>query len=174
MITVFSRTFLGLLHSDDSNRRLLRVVTYLQSIIMTSIELSTLPPVVRDSIQHILPTNSKPSSVHQMPVGPVSLELDSAVQVEQTQNQNDSQKLLTNGQRVRSWMQFLVTCCCMFAIGFNDTSAGPLLPRMQSAYQISFVVVSLVFIFSCVGFIIGACLNVTLSERVTFKWEGQS
>ncbi|KAF9074976.1 major facilitator superfamily domain-containing protein [Rhodocollybia butyracea] len=65
-------------------------------------------------------------------------------------------------------MQFLVTCCCMFAIGFNDASAGPLLPRMQSAYQISFVVVSLVFIFSCVGFLIGACLNVILSERVTF------
>lgn len=131
---------------------------------MTSIELNTLS-TVRDSIRQILPTNSKPSRVH---LTSVPLEPDSATQNEQTRNLNDSQRLFTKEQRLRSRMQFLVTCCCMFAIGFNDASAGPLLPRMQSAYQISFVVVSLVFIFSCVGFLIGACLNVILSERVTF------
>ncbi|KIK70546.1 hypothetical protein GYMLUDRAFT_147994 [Collybiopsis luxurians FD-317 M1] len=74
----------------------------------------------------------------------------------------------TKEQILRAQAQFLVTCCCMFAIGFNDASAGPLLPRMQSAYQISFLVVSLLFIFSCVGYLLGACLNVVMSETVAF------
>ncbi|KAH7881103.1 MFS general substrate transporter [Lentinula edodes] len=74
----------------------------------------------------------------------------------------------TKEQVIHSRAQFIVTCCCMFAIGFNDASAGPLLPRMQSVYQISFLIVSLLFIFACVGFILGACLNVLVSEHVTF------
>ncbi|KAJ3907230.1 major facilitator superfamily domain-containing protein [Lentinula edodes] len=74
----------------------------------------------------------------------------------------------TKEQVIRSRAQFIVTCCCMFAIGFNDASAGPLLPRMQSVYQISFLIVSLLFIFACVGFILGACLNVLVSDHVTF------
>ncbi|EIW78196.1 MFS general substrate transporter [Coniophora puteana RWD-64-598 SS2] len=55
-----------------------------------------------------------------------------------------------------------------FVSGWNDASNGPLLPRIQKVYNLNYAVVSLLFVFSCVGFISGAIGNVFLSERVGF------
>ncbi|EIW78483.1 MFS general substrate transporter [Coniophora puteana RWD-64-598 SS2] len=52
--------------------------------------------------------------------------------------------------------------------GWNDASNGPLLPRMQQVYHVGYAVVSLIFVFSCIGFICGAIANVFMSERLGF------
>ncbi|KAF7351222.1 hypothetical protein MSAN_01553600 [Mycena sanguinolenta] len=47
-------------------------------------------------------------------------------------------------------------------------SAGPLIPRIQKVYHVNFAVVSLMFVFACVGFIGGAMINVPLTDRLGF------
>ncbi|KAK7044715.1 MFS domain-containing protein [Favolaschia claudopus] len=63
---------------------------------------------------------------------------------------------------------------CYFLIGWNDgavpviPTAGPLIPRIQKVYNVGFAVVSLIFVVSCVGFILGALMNIPLSNRLSF------
>ncbi|KAK7044714.1 MFS domain-containing protein [Favolaschia claudopus] len=57
---------------------------------------------------------------------------------------------------------------CLFLIGWNDATAGPLIPRIQKVYNVNFAVVSLIFVLACVGFIVGALINVPLSNRLPF------
>ncbi|KAK7012688.1 major facilitator superfamily domain-containing protein [Favolaschia claudopus] len=56
----------------------------------------------------------------------------------------------------------------MFLEGWNDGTSGPLLPRMQKFYGVGFLVVSLIFVVSCVGFIIGSIFNLYLHDRLGF------
>ncbi|KAK7044708.1 major facilitator superfamily domain-containing protein [Favolaschia claudopus] len=56
----------------------------------------------------------------------------------------------------------------MFLEGWNDGTSGPLLPRMQKFYGVGFLVVSLSFVVSCVGFIIGSIFNLYLHDRLGF------
>ncbi|KAK7039467.1 major facilitator superfamily domain-containing protein, partial [Favolaschia claudopus] len=56
----------------------------------------------------------------------------------------------------------------LFLIGWNDATAGPLIPRIQKVYNVNFAVVSLIFVLACVGFIVGALINVPLSNRLPF------
>ncbi|KAJ3802232.1 MFS general substrate transporter [Lentinula aff. detonsa] len=137
---------------------------------VSDVELDTLPTVIRQSVRQIsssepksLPDHTSVSLNHGRPRSPVS---DHHAIEEGVPGSSSVQQ--TKEQIIRARAQFIVTCCCMFAIGFNDASAGPLLPRMQSVYQISFLIVSLLFIFACVGFILGASLNVLVSDHVAF------
>ncbi|KAJ7778300.1 MFS general substrate transporter [Mycena metata] len=57
---------------------------------------------------------------------------------------------------------------CLFLSGWNDGSAGPLIPRIQRVYHVNFAIVSLIFVFACVGFIGGAMINVPLTDRLGF------
>ncbi|KAF5392417.1 hypothetical protein D9757_002303 [Collybiopsis confluens] len=127
---------------------------------MYAFELRTLSA----SVQQVLPSRLKSAP---SPAGP-PVASDDGVPELVSQRAPRVPPPQTKEQILRAKAQYLVTCCCMFAIGFNDASAGPLLPRMQSAYQISFVVLSLLFIFSCVGYLLGACLNVVMSETIAF------
>ncbi|KAG1748272.1 MFS general substrate transporter [Suillus paluster] len=43
-----------------------------------------------------------------------------------------------------------------------------MLPRIQEVYGVGYAVVSLIFVFACVGFITGAVSNVILAERLGF------
>jgi len=63
---------------------------------------------------------------------------------------------------------FATVCFTLFLNGWNDSSTGPLLPRMQEYYKVGFAVVSLVFISACIGFILAALVNVYLSDRFGF------
>lgn len=38
-------------------------------------------------------------------------------------------------QRARAFRQFAALCICLFVVGWNDGSAGPLLPRMRVHYE---------------------------------------
>ncbi|KAJ3800932.1 MFS general substrate transporter [Lentinula aff. detonsa] len=67
--------------------------------------------------------------------------------------------------RSREYIQLAALYWCMFLAGWNDGSTGPLLPKIQ---EVGYIIVSLIFVFACVGFISGACLNVPLSEKLGF------
>ncbi|RXW14533.1 hypothetical protein EST38_g11321 [Candolleomyces aberdarensis] len=56
----------------------------------------------------------------------------------------------------------------MIILGWSDATAGPLLPRLREVYDVGFMVVSLLFVMSCCGFILGALANIWLLERFHF------
>ncbi|KAE9405025.1 MFS general substrate transporter [Gymnopus androsaceus JB14] len=74
----------------------------------------------------------------------------------------------TRTENRRSILHFVAVCWCFFLEGWNDGSVGPLLPVIQTYYAVGFAVVSLLFVFNCFGFIIGAGVNVWLNERIGF------
>ncbi|KAK1220367.1 hypothetical protein PQX77_016858 [Marasmius sp. AFHP31] len=74
----------------------------------------------------------------------------------------------TRAQEIKAYVQMISLSWAMFVVGWNDGTTGPLLPKIQSIYNVSDTLVSLVFIFACVGFVSGACLNVFVSERLGF------
>ncbi|KDQ09343.1 hypothetical protein BOTBODRAFT_117278 [Botryobasidium botryosum FD-172 SS1] len=63
---------------------------------------------------------------------------------------------------------FATVCFALFLNGWNDSSTGPLLPRMQETYGVGYVVVSLVFISACCGGILAGLVNVYLNDRFGF------
>ncbi|KAI1788663.1 MFS general substrate transporter [Ganoderma leucocontextum] len=65
-------------------------------------------------------------------------------------------------------LAFLPLCFSVFLNGWNDGTTGPLLPRIQSYYDIGFAVVSLIFVLNTVGFIVGAIANVWLTDKFGF------
>ncbi|KAM5543017.1 hypothetical protein V8D89_003401 [Ganoderma adspersum] len=56
----------------------------------------------------------------------------------------------------------------MLLSGWNDGTTGPLLPRIQLVYHISFTIVSLIFVLNFLGFMLAAALNVYLTDRFGF------
>ncbi|KAG8732843.1 hypothetical protein FRC10_000575 [Ceratobasidium sp. 414] len=65
-----------------------------------------------------------------------------------------------------SWTQFMA--------GWNDGTLGPLIPRIQNYYGVShifrigFIIVSMLFVSACIGFITGAILVIHLTDRYGF------
>ncbi|PIL33534.1 MFS general substrate transporter [Ganoderma sinense ZZ0214-1] len=53
----------------------------------------------------------------------------------------------------------------MLLSGWNDGTTGPLLPRIQAVYHVSFTIVSLIFVLNFLGFVVAAALNVYLTDR---------
>ncbi|GJJ15711.1 hypothetical protein Clacol_009989 [Clathrus columnatus] len=68
----------------------------------------------------------------------------------------------------RENFQFAALCIPLFLGGYNDGSTGPLLPTIQKTYHVSFAIVSLIFVCSCIGFVSGAFSNVWFTERFGF------
>ncbi|EIN13104.1 MFS general substrate transporter [Punctularia strigosozonata HHB-11173 SS5] len=73
---------------------------------------------------------------------------------------------LRKKMRRREWMHFAVMCLVMFQNGWNDGSTGPLIPRIQQVYHVDFMIVSLIFVCNCVGYVGGALANVWLADRL--------
>ncbi|KIJ59386.1 hypothetical protein HYDPIDRAFT_100851 [Hydnomerulius pinastri MD-312] len=74
----------------------------------------------------------------------------------------------TKGQRLRARIQFATLCWTMYLAGWNDGTTGPLLPRIQKVYNVNFTIVSLIFVFACIGFLTGAFSNLVLNHRYGF------
>ncbi|KAG6908937.1 hypothetical protein DXG01_002716 [Tephrocybe rancida] len=74
----------------------------------------------------------------------------------------------TRKQKVAANIQFVSCCVPLFLAGWNDGTLGPLLPRIQTVYNVNFTVVSLLFVLACVGFFSGALINVPLSDKLGF------
>ncbi|KAK7034552.1 hypothetical protein VNI00_012399 [Paramarasmius palmivorus] len=65
-------------------------------------------------------------------------------------------------------IQFGAIFWSMFLCGWSDATTGPLLPRIQEFYHVNDAVVSLIFVFQCSGFVIGASMMVPLLYRFGF------
>ncbi|KAL9710438.1 hypothetical protein Ac2012v2_006738 [Leucoagaricus gongylophorus] len=94
---------------------------------------------------------------------PKSLEVVARQDV--TENTKDTR---TKKQKAAEKVQFAAVCWCLLLAGWNDGTTGPLLPRIQEVYHVNFTIVSLIFIFACLGFILGALANVHLTHRFGF------
>ncbi|KAH7923445.1 MFS general substrate transporter [Leucogyrophana mollusca] len=77
-------------------------------------------------------------------------------------------KTQTQSHRLRARIQFGTLCWCMYLAGWNDGTTGPLLPRIQKVYSVNFIIVSLVFVFACIGFLSGAFANLVLNPKFGF------
>ncbi|KAF8155522.1 MFS general substrate transporter [Crassisporium funariophilum] len=75
---------------------------------------------------------------------------------------------LSRAQKVTGRIQFLALCWALFIAGWNDGTLGPLLPRVQEVYHVGFAIVSLIFVFACIGFVGGALANIYLTSRFGF------
>ncbi|KAI6106938.1 major facilitator superfamily domain-containing protein [Pisolithus croceorrhizus] len=71
-------------------------------------------------------------------------------------------------QRRRAHIQFATLCWTLYLSGWNDSTTGPLLPRIQRVYNVNFATVSLLFVFACIGYITGALSNLVLDGRYGF------
>ncbi|KAJ6593097.1 major facilitator superfamily domain-containing protein [Mycena capillaripes] len=67
--------------------------------------------------------------------------------------------------RVQERTQLVTLCWTLFLAGWNDGSLGPLIPRIQQVYNIGYTIVSLIFVFQCVGCLGGAFMNIQLTEK---------
>ncbi|EJD07335.1 MFS general substrate transporter [Fomitiporia mediterranea MF3/22] len=65
-------------------------------------------------------------------------------------------------------LQFFALFFAQMQVGWETSTAGPLIPRLQIFYNVNYTVVSIIFIVICVGFFIGATANVYLSEKIGF------
>ncbi|KAF8911258.1 MFS general substrate transporter [Mucidula mucida] len=74
----------------------------------------------------------------------------------------------TKRQKRYSLIHFAALCWCFLLNGWNDGTTGPLLPSMQEYYHINFSIVSMLFVFGCAGFILGAGVNVWLNDKLGF------
>ncbi|KAF8903955.1 major facilitator superfamily domain-containing protein [Gymnopilus junonius] len=108
-----------------------------------------------------------PSVLDQAPEGS-SLGVNQAASMDvSSANLNTAQERLSKKQQQRySMLHFLSLCWSVWLMGWNDGTAGPMLPRWQEQYKVGFSVVSMIFVGSCFGYICGAALNVWLNDRV--------
>ncbi|EIW55071.1 MFS general substrate transporter [Trametes versicolor FP-101664 SS1] len=80
----------------------------------------------------------------------------------------DETGVRTPAQRRKAFMQFAALCCSIFVSGWNDGTLGPLLPRLQEVYDVGYAVVSLIFVVSCIGAILGSCTFLYLTDRLGY------
>ncbi|KAJ6545331.1 major facilitator superfamily domain-containing protein [Mycena capillaripes] len=73
-----------------------------------------------------------------------------------------------SGHVIRAWLQLCAIYFSMFLAGWNDGSSGPLIPRMQKFYNVGFLIVSLIFVLTSVGFLFGAIVNVHYADKLGF------
>ncbi|THH32803.1 hypothetical protein EUX98_g1405 [Antrodiella citrinella] len=76
----------------------------------------------------------------------------------------------TAKMRRKANIQFATLCWTLFLGGWTSGTTGPLLPRIQAVYHVGFALVSLLFVFNCLGSIVASVVNIYLSDKVGFGW----
>ncbi|KAG8715778.1 hypothetical protein FRC11_000073, partial [Ceratobasidium sp. 423] len=66
----------------------------------------------------------------------------------------------------KEWAAIATCCGCLFMSGWNDAATGPLLPTIQAHYNIGFIIVSMLFVSNCVGYLSAAVINIHLTDRL--------
>ncbi|KAL1705479.1 major facilitator superfamily domain-containing protein [Schizophyllum commune] len=79
-----------------------------------------------------------------------------------------TQEVRTGKQVREGYLQLFAGFWSMILLGWNDGTTGPLLPRIQTVYDVNYTIVSLLFVSACTGFVAGAIINVPLSTRLGF------
>ncbi|KAF7329213.1 MFS domain-containing protein [Mycena kentingensis (nom. inval.)] len=62
-------------------------------------------------------------------------------------------------------VHLVAVCVLHFLSGWTDGSLGPLIPSIQSFYGLSYTVVSLLFVFRSVGYLVGTSANILLTRK---------
>ncbi|CUM65975.1 uncharacterized protein PRCAT00003629001 [Priceomyces carsonii] len=75
------------------------------------------------------------------------------------QYSNQIPDLMTSRNPKRNIYRIIAICVWSFAGGFSDAAPGALLPHMESYYDISYSIVSLIWMSNAVGFITVACFS---------------
>ncbi|KAJ7434635.1 major facilitator superfamily domain-containing protein [Mycena galericulata] len=70
--------------------------------------------------------------------------------------------------RFHARIQLVTLCWTLFLAGWNDGSVGPLVPKIQAVYHIGYTIVSLLFVFQCIGSMGGSLMNILLTPRYGF------
>nr|GAT55002.1 predicted protein [Mycena chlorophos] len=78
----------------------------------------------------------------------------------------------TPAQRRMERVQLAVLCWAMFVAGWNDASLGPLIPRIQEQYHLGYTIVSLIFVFRCIGCLVGTVVTILLAPKLGFGKAG--
>ncbi|KAJ7051845.1 major facilitator superfamily domain-containing protein [Mycena amicta] len=71
-------------------------------------------------------------------------------------------------QRMLENLQLATLCWALFLTGWNDGSLGPLIPKIQEEYHIGYTTVSLVFVFRCIGCLVGSLAAILLAPKYGF------
>ncbi|KAF7292115.1 MFS domain-containing protein [Mycena indigotica] len=74
----------------------------------------------------------------------------------------------TRAERWSEHYQIIALSGTLFLSGWNDGSLGPLIPKIQEFYHLSYTIVSLLFVFKCTGYILGAIGSMGLTEKYGF------
>ncbi|GAB1523066.1 hypothetical protein RhiTH_006195 [Rhizoctonia solani] len=59
-------------------------------------------------------------------------------------------------------------CWTQFMAGWNDGTLGPLIPTIQEHFHIGFMIVSMLFVSACCGYIIGAIAVIYFTDKFGF------
>ncbi|KAJ6497304.1 MFS general substrate transporter [Mycena sanguinolenta] len=74
-------------------------------------------------------------------------------------------RAISKQHRTQERIQLITLCWTLFLLGWNDGSLGPLIPRIQRVYHIGYTVLSLIFVFQCLGCLAGTLITVTLTHK---------
>ncbi|CAA7269998.1 unnamed protein product [Cyclocybe aegerita] len=67
-----------------------------------------------------------------------------------------------------SRISYTSLCFILFLGGWNDGATGTLLPRIREVYEDSYILVSLIFVSACFGFLAGSVINLHLTPWLGF------
>ncbi|KAL1409914.1 hypothetical protein Q8F55_003913 [Vanrija albida] len=70
--------------------------------------------------------------------------------------------------RYHMWGMLAALYLVMFLAGWNDGTQGPLLPSLQEYYNINYLVISIIWVFNMLGFLLAGLTNVFLTDRFGF------
>ncbi|KAF7324534.1 MFS general substrate transporter [Mycena kentingensis (nom. inval.)] len=74
----------------------------------------------------------------------------------------------TKAQRRTELVQVSTIAWILFLVGWNDGSTGPLLLRIQESYGVGYTILSLIFVFGCVGSFVGSVSNIVFDSKYGF------
>ncbi|KAJ1307813.1 hypothetical protein OPQ81_001895 [Rhizoctonia solani] len=68
----------------------------------------------------------------------------------------------------REMIAMAAICWTQFMAGWNDGTLGPLIPTIQQHFHIGFMVVSMLFVSACCGYVLGAIGVIYFTDRFGF------
>ncbi|KAJ7055865.1 MFS general substrate transporter [Mycena amicta] len=71
-------------------------------------------------------------------------------------------------QRGVETVQLAALCWALAISGWNDGTLGPLIPRIQEEFHIGYTTVSLIFVFRCIGCLVGSLATILLAPKFAF------
>ncbi|KIY47903.1 MFS general substrate transporter [Fistulina hepatica ATCC 64428] len=120
------------------------------------------PSAIRHDTQDTLATYKDPN-VAASPIEPLSR---ADTLTEDTLPTLSLPDAATSKQRQTGNIHFMAVCWSLYLEGWNDGTLGPLLPVMESYFHIGYIIVALLFVVNCAGFVSGALCNVWLDSKL--------